>query len=303
MKIIILHNPSAGGGKARRDLPAAVDALRRRGEAPQILQSQSSEHLMELARAAREESPDVMVSAGGDGTLHQVLNGFPPGEVPLGIIPLGRGNDLARSLGIPTDPCAAAELLLKGKVRRIDLARAGPAEISSLRNESQCALYAGVAGVGFDSVATRFANDPARRLQGRFAYAWGILRCLGTYRAQPLEVTSDVRNFSGRMMFAVVGNNSSYGNGFRIAPRAALDDGLLDVCIVPAMSKWELLRWVPSVYRGGHLAHPGIVYFKARRVTLRSAARLELFGDGEFLKELAATIEVLPGALRVIAPG
>lgn len=302
MKIIILTNPSAGGGRARRGLSAVVDVLRRRGEEPQVLESRSAEHLFELAREAGAAKPDAVVSAGGDGTLQHVLNGLLPSEAPLGVIPLGRGNDFARGLGIPFDPRAAAELLLKGKARVIDLARAGPAEGAPRQNKSQPVLYAGIAGVGFDSVATRYANESARRLQGRFAYAWGIMRCLRTYRPQPLELNSDAQNFSGEIMFAVVGNNTSYGNGVRITPRAVLHDGLLDVCIVPAMSKWELLRWVPSAYRGGHLAHPGIVYFQARCITLRSSARLELFGDGEFLTELPATIEVLPRALRVLAP-
>jgi len=302
VKIIILTNPSAGGGKARRALHAAVDALRRRGEAPQVLESKSSKHLVELAREYQAEKPDVIVAAGGDGTVQHVLNGLLPGEAPLGIIPLGRGNDLARSLSIPTDPRAAAELLLKCKARVIDLARARSVEESAQKNKSQPILYAGIAGVGFDSVATRYANEPARRLQGRFAYTWGIMRCLKSYRPQPLELTSDAQNFSGDIMFAVVGNNSTYGNGVKIAPRALLDDGVLDVCIIPVMSKWELLHWVPRAYEGGHLAHPGIIYFQARRITLRSAARLELFGDGEFLRELPATIQVVPGALRVIAP-
>ena len=87
-----------------------------------------------------------------------------------------------------------------------------------------------------------------------------------------------------------------------MTPRARLDDGLLDICIVPAMSKWELLRWAPRAYRGTHLNHPRIIYFQAHKVTLRSPARLELFGDGEFLRELPATIEAVPRALRVIVP-
>lgn len=276
--------------------------MRRRGEAPQVLESRSSIHLVELARKLQAEKPDVIVAAGGDGTVQHVMNGLLPGDVPLGIIPLGRGNDLARGLGIPPDPRAAAKVLLKGQERVIDLARAGSGEETARRPESQSILYAGIAGVGFDSVATRYANEPARRLQGRFAYALGVMRCLRSYRPQPLELSSDIQNFSGDVMFAVVANNSAYGNGVKIAPRALLNDGLLDVCIIPAMSKWELLRWIPKAYRGGHLAHPGIVYFQARRITLRSTARLELFGDGESITELPATIEVLPGALRVLAP-
>lgn len=302
VKLTILCNPTAGGGKARRVLGAALEILRRGGVDPRVLESSSAQHLMELAREARAAQPDAVVGVGGDGTIHYVLNGLFPSEVPLGIIPVGRGNDLARGLGIPTDPRRAAEILLKGKVRRVDLARARNADQSAGQDEGPSTVYACIGGVGFDSVVTRYANDHAPRIHGRFVYILGILRCLWFYRAQPLELTTDEQNFSGDIMFAVVCNNPTYGDGVKIAPRARLDDGLLDVCIVPAMGKLELLRWVRRAYRGKHLEHPRIVYFQTRRVTLRSAARLEVFGDGEFLQELPATIEVIPNALRVVVP-
>jgi diacylglycerol kinase (ATP) len=303
VKLTILCNPTAGGGKTRRALDAALEILRRGRVEPRVLESSSAQHLMELARQARADQPDAVVSVGGDGTIHHVLNGLFPGEVPLGIIPVGRGNDLARGLGVPSDPRLAAEILLKGKVRQIDLARARNADHSASHEGGGSTLYACIAGVGFDSVVTRYANDHAPRIHGRFAYIWGILRCLWSYRPQPLDLTTDEQNFSGNLMFAVVGNNPTYGDGVKMVPRARLDDGLLDVCIVPAMGKVELLRWVRRAYRGKHIEHPRIVYFQTRRVTLRSAACLELFGDGEFLQELPATIDVIPNALRVIVPG
>ena len=303
MKIIILFNPSAGGGKAHRLLDQAAEVLRRGGAELQILESRSPQHLVELARDAREEKPDVVVAAGGDGTVHYILNGLFPSAVPLGIIPVGRGNDLARGLGIPLAAPEAAEVLRKGKVREIDLARVRGADKTLQKDGTQSIVYACIGGVGFDSVVNRYANERARRVHGRLAYIWGILRCLKSYQAQPLEITSDAQNYSGEIMLAVVGNNTSYGDGVKVTPRARLDDGLLDVCIVPAMGKWELLRWVPSAYRGTHLAHQRIIYFQASRITLRSSAHLELFGDGEFLQELPATIEVVPRALRVVVCG
>lgn len=299
MRITILLNPSAGGSKARRTLDEAVEVLRRGGVEPQILESHNSQHLVELARGAREMKPDVVVAAGGDGTVHYVVNGLFPSDIPLGIIPAGRGNDFARGLGIPFGPHQAAEVLLKGNTREIDLAQVRSAEDPSQKGDTPSVVYACIGGVGFDSVVNRYANARARRVHGRLAYLWGILRCLKSYRAQPLELISDRQNYSGEIMFAVVGNNTSYGDGVRMTPQARLDDGLLDVCIIPRMSKWELLRWIPSAYRGTHLAHPRIVYFQASRITLRSAASLELFGDGEFLQELPATIKVMGRALRV----
>ncbi len=290
MRFTILLNPSAGRRRARRRLARALDVLRRAGAEVRIEESNSPEHLVELARRARDKNPDVVVSAGGDGTHHYALNGLVGGEVPLGILSLGSGNDFARALGIPVEPGAAARTLLKGDARRIDVARVGSA------------VYGCVAGVGFDSVVNRYANERVRYVSGPLAYTWAILRCIGPYRPQRLELRSDGRNFSGEVMFAVVGNTTSFGGGLKITPRARPDDGLLDVCIVPAMGKFELLRWVPRAYSGAHLKHPRILYFQARKITLASPSRLELFGDGEFLQELPATIEVVPRALKVVVP-
>jgi diacylglycerol kinase (ATP) len=291
VRIIILLNPTAKRGKARRLLERALQVFRQHKVQFEVRESQSSQHLTELARGAREEKPDLIVSAGGDGTHHYVINGLFGSEVPLGFLPMGTGNDIAKGVGMPMDVRAAAVALLKGQVREIDLAQAGTA------------VYACIAGVGFDSTVTHYANEHARWLSGSLAYTWSLLCCLGEYRPQRLEVIADGESFSQDVVFAVVGNNATYGGGIRLAPRAKLDDGLLDICIIPYMSRLELLWWVPRAYRGEHLHHPRIKYLQARKITLRAASRMELFGDGEFLQELPAAIEVVPRALRVLAPG
>jgi diacylglycerol kinase (ATP) len=290
VRLIILVNPKAGRGKAQRLLRAALQVVRRPGVTAEVQESRDAQHLLALAQRAAAEKPDAIVSVGGDGTHHYVLNGIVGSEIPLGIIPAGSGNDFAQGLGIPIPARAAAEAVLAGHTRRVDLARVGNA------------VYGCVAGAGFDSVVTRYANQRVRRLRGRWAYAWSILRCLESYRPEPLEIVSDVREFSGEVVFAAVGNNVSYGGGIRLTPRATLDDGLLDVCIVPYLGKWELLRWLPRAYRGEHLRHPRIIYYQAHKVSLSATSRLELFGDGEFMQELPATIEVVPGVLPVLVP-
>lgn len=290
MRITILFNPAAGRGKGRRKLSEALAVLRHAGVEAPVLESRSASHLVELACQAREDSPTMVVSAGGDGTHHHVINGLHGGEIPLGLIPLGTGNDFAAGLGVPANPRAAARVLLAGQTREVDVARVGSR------------LYGSYAGVGFDSMVARFVNERARWAPGRLAYAWGILRCLQRLRSYRLELRSDAGDYSGEVVLAVVGNNSRFGGGVRIAPRARLDDGRLDVCIVPSMRLSELLRLIPRAYRGEHLAHPKIVYFQARRVTLHSPSPLELFGDGEFLQPLPATIEVVPRSLRVLVP-
>jgi diacylglycerol kinase (ATP) len=290
LKIIILLNPNAGRGKARFVLREALEVMPREGAEIDVQESRDAQHLLALARRAAAEKPNAIVSLGGDGTHHYVMNGIVGSEIPLGFIPCGSGNDFAKGLGIPTQARAAAQVLHAGNIRRVDLGRVGNT------------VYGCIAGAGFDSVVTRYANERVRRLHGPWAYAWSILRCLQSYRPEPLEIVSDVQEFSGDVTFAVVGNNVSYGGGIHLTPRAKLDDGLLDVCIVPYLGKLELLRWVPRAYRGEHLRHPRIIYFQARKVSLSTTSRLELFGDGEFMQELPATIEIVPRALPVIVP-
>jgi len=271
-------------------LRKALEGLRREGIEIDAQESRDAQHLLGLARQAAGEKPDAIVSLGGDGTHHYVINGIIGSGIPLGIIPCGSGNDLAKGLGIPTQARAAAELLRAGNTRRVDLGQVGNT------------VYGCIAGAGFDSVVTRYANERVRRLRGSWAYAWSVLRCFENYRPEPLKIVSDTQKYSGEVSFAVVGNNVSYGGGLHLTPRAKLDDGLLDVCIVPYMGKLELLRWMPRAYRGQHLKHPRIIYFQARKVALSSTSRLELFGDGEFMQELPATIQVVPRALPVIVP-
>jgi len=290
MRFIILVNPNAGRGKARSVSREAWEMLHRKGINFEVRESRDAQHLLALARQAVAEKPDAIVSLGGDGTQHYVLNGVAGSGISLGLIPCGSGNDFAKGLGIPAQTRAAVEVLCAGNVRRVDLARVGKA------------VYSCIAGVGFDSVVTRYANQRVRHLRGSLAYAWSIFRCLDSYQAEPLEIVSDVQRFSGDVIFAVVGNNVSYGGGIHLTPHAKLDDGLLDVCIVPYLGKFELLCWVPLAYRGHHIEHSRIIYFQARKVSLSTTSRLELFGDGEFLQELPATIEVLPRIQPVLVP-
>ena len=179
VRIIILLNPTAKRGKARRLLERALQIFRQQNVHFEVRESQSSQHLMELAREAYEEKPDLIVSAGGDGTHHYVINGLFESEIPLGLLPLGTGNDFAMGVGMPMDLHAAAVALLNGHVREIDLAHTG------------VAVYGCIAGVGFDSTVTRYANEHARWLSGPLAYTWSLLCCMPEYRPHPLEIIAD----------------------------------------------------------------------------------------------------------------
>lgn len=326
MKLWIIANPSAGRGRCARLLPELRASLAITGHEIQWRISDSQEHLTRLARSGVEQRVDAIVACGGDGTVHYILqallegnspfpipnpqqiqnpqspipNGLelgawnlefsPPGTVALGIIPVGRGNDLARSLGLPLDYRNVGEVLRRGKTRRLDVAKAGGR------------VYASVAGAGFDAEVTALANQDSAWLRGKAVYVNAVFRTLARFTPKRLEIEYDDRRFVGEAMFVAVGNTTSYGGGLKIVPQAQPDDGWLDICIAKKTTKLELLRQLPSAYKGRHVHHPAIEIHRARRVTISSPDPVALFGDGEFLQPLPVTIEVIPQALQVIVP-
>lgn len=288
LKVLLLANHEASSGRAARLLPQVLDFLRTRLPSLEYAHPTDAAEVRRLAAAAAAAGYDRVFAAGGDGTAHAVVNGLCGTRAALGVIPLGHGNDLARALGIPVDPLAAADFLLRASVGAIDVARIGED------------VYAGVAGVGLDAEANRRANTWGPWLSGHARYLLAGLWVLATYRPLRVELASDTESFAGEVMWLVVTNTPNYGGGMRITPRAVLDDGSLDVCIIERMSRPALLRLYPSILRGEHLDAPGVRSFRARHVALCAPADAEFYGDGDFLSRLPVEIRVEPAALHVL---
>lgn len=292
MKTLVLVNPAAGGRRSQL-LPQVLGYLGSLGANFEVLSTNDAAELEQAARQAAAKGLKCVVAAGGDGTAHRVIQGLVDSETALGLLPLGNGNDLARSLAIPTDPFLACRVLVAGSTRQIDLARVrGAAD----------AYYACVGSVGFDAVVNRMANERRTFFRGPMLYLASAIRALLRFEPIRLELSSDGGNFSGEAMFAVVANSRSYGGGLRIAPEARLDDGWLDVLIVERMSKFELLDTLPRLLRGTHTRKPAIRSWRARTVELRAPVGADFFCDGEFLAWLPLGIEVAPRALGVVVP-
>ncbi len=290
MRLLVIANPNAGRGRCARLLPELRAWLGTTGHQIQWVISESREHLIHLARSGVKQPVDAVVACGGDGTAHYILQELVPSGVALGMIPVGTGNDWALGLGLPTDLRVACEILCRGKTKLIDVARAGEQ------------FYVSVAGAGFDSEVNRLANQNSVWLRGKAVYVNAVFRTLSKFKPKRLEIEYDDHRFQGVAMFVAVGNLTSYGGGVKIVPQAQPDDGWLDVCIVKKTSRIELLRNLPLAYTGAHVHHPAIEMHRARRVTISSPDRMELFGDGEYLQDIPVTIEVIPQALRVIVP-
>jgi diacylglycerol kinase (ATP) len=287
--IRFLLNPAAGRGTGRAHLDRIRVLASKLGAG--LCVSRKVSDLAEQARKAAEDGVERLLVAGGDGTMHHAVQGLAGTSCALGVIPLGSGNDLAGTLGIPPDLDAAVDRAVKGEIRRIDLARAG---------ETFCVGYA---GVGFDSEVTRYANE-MKILRGPLIYFYAVIHTLVTFVPPRMRVVYDGGEFDGRAMFAVVNNLPRFGGGMRIAPEARIDDGLLDLVIVKEIPKSTLLSVFPKVYGGKHVGHPAVTLVRTRRVEITIDRAMTMYGGGEPLLPMAAgvpvVVEVVPGGLAVI---
>lgn len=288
MKLLLVANPTAAGGRARRLLPSVVDALRRQHPSVEVVEASSSDALEAASRSARGGSYDRVVVAGGDGTVQIVLNALKGSEIAVGILPLGNGNDLARALGVPLEPRAAVDFLLHAPAAPMDMGRVGEH------------VFATVACVGLDAETNRCARKWGSWPRGHLRYFLAGLRTLASYEPYRFNLVTDSEEFTGEAMWVAVANAPYYGGGICIAPEALLDDGLLDVCVIERMSPAALLALYPALMRGDHLRARSVRYFRCSRAQFRGPANVEIHADGEPLARLPVEIVVEPVAVRVV---
>ncbi|MEU0569343.1 diacylglycerol kinase [Nonomuraea sp. NPDC005983] len=291
-QLALLVNPAARGGRTLRLLEPVVRRLRAGGAEVAVIVGRDAADALERACAVAAERPDALVAFGGDGLVHLAVQAVAGTGVPLGIIPMGTGNDLASAFGVPLkDPMAAARTVLRMRTRQVDAVRVR----AGLADE----LFAGVMCCGFDSRV----NERANRLtwpSGRAKYLRAMVEELRAFRPIPFRVTLDGDEVIEReAMLVAVGNTGSYGAGMRVCPGARPDDGLLDVVMLQAVGKAEFLRVFPSVFRGTHVDHPAVSVRRARHVRLE-APEVVAYADGERVGPIPVTCEVQPGALRVL---
>jgi YegS/Rv2252/BmrU family lipid kinase len=289
-EVALIVNPSAGGGRAARALPAVEARLRALGLHFEVDATRDLGHAAELAVAAAARGR-VVVTLSGDGMLGKVAGALSdvPGAV-LGVLPGGRGNDFARVVGIPLDAEAACDVIANGVPRAIDLGSAAGT------------LYIGIASLGFDSEANRIANEAPARL-GALVYVYGALRALATWTpaAFIVEVDGERVEFSG--WGVAMANSKAYGGGMFVAPDAELDDGALDVVRLERTSKARfLLRVLPRVFKGEHVHEPSVRVLRGVEVRVEADRPFVVYADGDPIGELPMTFRVLPGAVRVLVP-
>ena len=287
--ISLIVNPSAGGGRAGRHLEAVGRALSARGLEHHVERTRSLEHARDLALQAAAAG-EIAVAFGGDGLIGAVAGALRGSDGVLGMLPGGRGNDLARVLEIPLDPVAACEVLASGAVRPLDLGEAGGR------------TFIGIASCGFDSDANRIANQ-ARIVRGNLVYTYGALRALLTWRPATFTVTLDGRaSHTIRGYTIAAANSKAYGGGMLLAPDASLEDGLLDVVMVEHVPKARFLRLLPTVFKGAHVSLPNVHVERAAEVRIAADRPFTVYADGDPIAELPVTVRALQAAVRMIVP-
>jgi YegS/Rv2252/BmrU family lipid kinase len=288
MPLALLVNPASAHGRTLKLLPRLEQELDARRVPFRVERTRGLEDGVERAlRAAEADEVPVVIS--GDGLIGAIGGALAGSETPLGIVPGGRGNDLARVLGIPAEPADAVAVLAAAQTRRIDVG-----EVNGRR-------FLGIVSVGFDSEANRLANE-TRWLRGNLVYAYaGVRTLLGWKPARfTLRVGEERERFTGYSVS--VANSKAFGGGMFIAPDADLVDGEFDVVTVGEVGKLRFLGNLPKVFKGTHVEEDEVRVFRASRLELSASRPFPVYADGEHLTDLPATLRVLPEALSVIVP-
>jgi YegS/Rv2252/BmrU family lipid kinase len=300
-RFAFLVNPNSGGGAAPKVVVPLARMLREAGAEVDVSYTTSPAETPALVDAAVAVGA-VVVSVGGDGMLSSVAGAVSDRGGLLAVVPAGRGNDFARMLEVPHDTADQARLLLSGEERSIDLLRA-------TTGDGTTSIVAGSVYAGVDARAAEIV-DRSHWLPSRLQYPVAAVRALATYRPVDCVLEVDGVRSEHRAATVVVANSRYYGKGMAIAPDASVSDGLLDVVVIEAAGRLDLIRSLPKVYDGGHVALDEVTVRTGHRVRLSGSYRggraVPVGADGESLGALPADtsaplgVELVPGALRIV---
>jgi diacylglycerol kinase (ATP) len=296
--VTVFVNPLAGGGRARRHLARIQELFGSFQIRAQFVMTNSAAQLESCAQNAISQGRRTFFAMGGDGTFQALANAAFGAEALLGVLPLGGGNDFAAALGLPDDPVKAAESVLRGNPRFVDLVRVHTAD-------GRKRLYAGGGGIGLDAEAARYASGAYRRFPGRSRYIASALRALVGF--VPLRVRvefpgSDLTPVEAKALVAAVLNSPSYGAGLRLAPGAIVDDGWIHVVLIEDIGTIEVARLLPRLVASGELRTSRVKRWRIQRVRLTTNRCCLFHGDGEIIGPTPVEIEVVPRAIQVLAP-
>lgn len=302
--VLAIANPSARSGRNCALMSELETAIRAEFPGASLRTTESPGHAAEIA--AREgPSVDLVLACGGDGTVHEVAKGLVTSDcsTPMGVLGMGSGNDFARALRMPSSWKASLSVIAAGRVLDADTGHVSWQENGS----THTGFFVNALGIGFDAhsavIAPQYKGYPLR-----MGYTLAILKSLQTWVSGGATIREDDRNgrvlFSGRLMFATVGNAFDSGGGYTVNPGALISDGALDPCIVEHISKLRSIMLLPKIRNGKHIDLDEVVYERVHGIHVDTDRGLPVHADGEILSLQARDlqVQVQPGSLRVVVP-
>lgn len=313
---LVILNPASAAGRTGRRKAAILARIEEALGETELVETGCPGDATSIARKATEAGRETLLVAGGDGTLSEVANGVLAATAgrdvgpTIGLLPLGSGFDFARSLDLPRELDAALAVIAEGGVRRVDALQIDHADAGGVPRSG---YVVNEAGAGLSATTIRVVGRFAKRVGARIGFAFGAVAAILAHRAQGMEIEIDGEPvYSGPVSLVVAANGCYFGAGMKVAPRASVDDGCIEVVIVRGLSVPALLANLPSLFAGKHGSHPQVSFHSARSVSIaplassRSGAEvpglgLDLDLDGEPIGIAPLRAEIMPGALRVFA--
>jgi YegS/Rv2252/BmrU family lipid kinase len=301
---LVIVNPNAGNGRGRKDWHVIENHLHNSGLKFNYQFTTGKGHATELSFEGITQGYRNFITVGGDGTLNEVVNGIfrnkncNPCDTTIGLIPVGTGNDWGKMFGIPLDHAEAVKIIDEGKEMLHDVG------IIIYHEGQECVTryFINIAGMGFESEVVRRTNYLKEKgWGGRLIYLYNLLITLFSYKFKKAVITIDSNDRITTPVFSInIGNGRYCGGGMRQTPEALPDDGLLDVTIIKAMGKLEIIRNLIILYNGKILEHPKIEGFRGKKICIDSESLIYTEADGESLGHSPAEFGIIPAGIRII---
>ena len=296
----LIVNPTAGAGRTAKKWPYIKALLKNTGLRFEHDITEAPGHAIELAKSAVNKGYKLVVSVGGDGTINEIVNGiYATGDmkdVELGIIGTGTGSDYIRTIGVSKYYQESCHHLMNPMKKSVDL---GMVEFSE-NGQPAKRIFANFAGLGFDAEVVKATTKKFKNFGGTPAYLMGLLSTFTTYQNRQIQITINGQTETNKVCTIVMSNGKYGGGSMLLAPNADPCDGLFDVIIIGDVTKPDLLRSLPRIYKGTHLTHPKVTVKRTNMITISSDDPMAIQADGDLLGEAPARFSVLPSALNIL---
>ena len=298
-RTVFLVNPASANGSTGKRWPELAHVAAAQGLTGDALLSERPGHLTELARRAVDDGAELLVVVGGDGALHEVVNGVVGRDVELALMMRGTGMDFPRTYGIPTKPADAAAVAVNGVAREIDV---GKVTFRSWAGDEAIEHFANIGSAGMSAAVARRANSTSKAFGGKASFFIALVEVFFGWKNVEMHVRVEAEERRGKINNTIVAIGQYHGGGMWLAPEASPDDGLFDVLVFGDLTKTDFVRNVGKIYKGTHLSHPKIEQLHGATVEIDAEQPLPIELDGEQPGTTPARFEIVPRALRVRVP-